>query len=373
MFIKNTKVDNQVVQRSTNIELLRIVAMIMIVAHHFAVHSRFDFSDEIISFNRLWIMFVQLGGKIGVNIFLLITGYFLISADSIKVKKIVKLWIQMFTWSVLIYCIFVFIGKDPFRTNSFFKNCLPVTYEKWWFASTYFCLYIVFPYINKLLRTLNKRQYLSLLILINILWCVLPTITRQLLQSNNLLWFIYIYSVAGYIKLYGIGENYSSKMYIVLSILAYFMTFIISVLFIIGGLTYPTLGVYATHLYEMRSIPVVIISVLLFSGFTKLRVGHNKITNIISSSTFGVYLIHDHPFVRSFIWLTLFKNDLLVNNQKFVIYSIIEIIIVFGICVLLELMRKTLIEKPCLGLIDSLSITLEEKKENFLDTLIRNS
>ena len=64
--------------RSSNIELLRIIAMIMIIAHHVSVHSGFVYPGEIISFNRLWIQFIQLGGKIGVNIFVLISGYFLV-------------------------------------------------------------------------------------------------------------------------------------------------------------------------------------------------------------------------------------------------------------------------------------------------------
>ena len=51
--------------RQSNIELLRIVAMVLIVAHHFAVHGGFDFPLANITVNRLWIQFIQIGGKIG--------------------------------------------------------------------------------------------------------------------------------------------------------------------------------------------------------------------------------------------------------------------------------------------------------------------
>ena len=62
------------INRQSNIELLRIIAMIFIIAHHFAVHGGFNFSTDIITVNSLWIQFIKIGGKIGVNIFVLISG-----------------------------------------------------------------------------------------------------------------------------------------------------------------------------------------------------------------------------------------------------------------------------------------------------------
>ena len=50
-------------ERFSNIELLRIIAMIMIVASHFSEHGNFNCPMNTITINRLWIQF--LGG--GVN------------------------------------------------------------------------------------------------------------------------------------------------------------------------------------------------------------------------------------------------------------------------------------------------------------------
>ena len=102
------KSDNQALIRQSNIELLRIIAMVIIVAHHFAVHGGFDFPIETVAPNRLWIQFLALGGKIGVNIFVLISGYFLIDAKSLKKVKVLKLWLQIFTYSASILCHFCF-------------------------------------------------------------------------------------------------------------------------------------------------------------------------------------------------------------------------------------------------------------------------
>ena len=58
----NTKTGHDVYRKS-NIELLRIISMIIIIAHHYAVHGGFNFSTQNITINRLWIQFLTLGGE----------------------------------------------------------------------------------------------------------------------------------------------------------------------------------------------------------------------------------------------------------------------------------------------------------------------
>lgn len=73
--------------RNSNLELLRIVSMILIIMHHYAVHGGFDLLNTELDLNRIWIQILSIGGKIGVNCFVLITGYFMINS---KFKEVVK-------------------------------------------------------------------------------------------------------------------------------------------------------------------------------------------------------------------------------------------------------------------------------------------
>lgn len=75
--------------RESNIELLRIVLMVLIIMHHFSVHGTFAFTPEL-TFNKVFLQVFGLGGKAGVVAFVMITGYFMVSS-SFKLHKFGKL------------------------------------------------------------------------------------------------------------------------------------------------------------------------------------------------------------------------------------------------------------------------------------------
>lgn len=186
-------------QRNSSIELLRIISMIMIVACHFATHGGFSFNTQFLSAPRLWWNFIEMGGNLGVDVFVLISGYFLVVSKSggLNLRKILKFWGQVFIYSVAIYIVFCIVGKTDFEFISCVKAIFPITFGSWWFASTYFVLYLMHPFINKLLQKLDKKTYKALVVMLLITWCVIPTFTTSDFQSNNLLWFITLYCVAG--------------------------------------------------------------------------------------------------------------------------------------------------------------------------------
>ena len=364
-----TNTDITAKRRLTNIELLRIIAIIMIIAHHFALHSGFDFLGEgDITINRIWVKFLQSGGKIGVDIFVLITGFFLVKSNGVKTNKVIRMWLQMFTWSVLIYAVFVLIGAETFNIREFIKNCLPVIYNKWWFASCYFMLYLLSPYINRLLNLINKREYISLLVLLGVFWCVLPTVFVQPLESNNLLWCIYLYSVGGFIRLYDVKTGRKGTQLICYSLLVWIAVFSVSFMLPYTAGKVASLKCF-NNLFELQSLPTAAISILLFLGFKSLDIKENKTINTLASATFGIYLIHDNNYVRPFLWKTVFKNAAIAANSNMILYSVLETAAVYIVCAVLELIRMQLIEKTYIRKIDSISLKIDAKIDSAMNKL----
>lgn len=64
-------------KRNSSIELLRILSMFVILAHHFAVHNAFDYTLMDAGLSRLFVqLFLESGGKVGVIVFFTITAWF---------------------------------------------------------------------------------------------------------------------------------------------------------------------------------------------------------------------------------------------------------------------------------------------------------
>lgn len=348
MISSNKQISNN---RLSNFELLRIVAMFMIVAHHFSVHGQFAFSTDRITIPRLWIQFIQLGGKVGVNIFILISGYFLVHCSDIKINKILKLWIQMVFYSITIYIAFILFGLESFRIRAVAKCFLPITGGNWWFANTYFVLYILSPFINIFLKHLDKKTFQNLLITLFIMWCLIPTITNNSFESNSLLWFMFLYSVSAYIRLWHNKSNISLKFYHLLALGFVILTFSSTVFFNFLALKIPMFGVYGDRFYEMQQLPIFLISFFMFLGFKNLHINYNKLVNLTSSATFGVYLIHENPYLRHLFWINWFKNAKYSDTILIIPYSIGVISFVFVLCTCIEWIRIYAFENNYMNLI----------------------
>ena len=102
-------------QRDSNLELYRIIVMLLIVAHHYVVNSGLINVMEQNPFTERSIFFYLFGawGKTGINCFLLITGYFMCQSK-ITWRKFLKLILEIEFYKITIYLIFVLSGYETF-------------------------------------------------------------------------------------------------------------------------------------------------------------------------------------------------------------------------------------------------------------------
>ena len=341
-------------ERNSSFELLRIISMLLIIFHHFSVHGKFVFLGTDSSINRFWIDFTSLGGKLGVNLFVLISGYFLINKDGplINIKRILRLWGQIFFYSIIIYFIFVIFLDVPFSASSLFPNLIPVLSKSWWFASTYLVLFLLSPFINMLLTKIDKKTYIFLLLLLIIIWSFIPTILSRSFESNDLCWFITLYTLAGYIRLYGLNPKFKRTHYLLMFIAFTTITFLSTVILVLLSKKIPVLQYYTTYLYAQNRLSMLLMSVTLFMVFVHTTIKHNKFVNLVSSTTFGIYLIHDSNYVRPFLWETVFKNVTFQTSVWLIPYSIGVCLLVFIVCFIIDLIRIKTINKLYLKFLD---------------------
>lgn len=131
--------------RQSNMELLRIVAMCMIIMFHFSDHNALQIKGTMdICFDWLVLAFARLGGAFGNCIFVMITGYFMWN-KGLRLRNLFKLWQQVLFYSVgsAILC-YVFQLGGEHRFSVIFKSLTPIVNCTYWYVSNY-VIFIV-PY-----------------------------------------------------------------------------------------------------------------------------------------------------------------------------------------------------------------------------------
>lgn len=346
-------------ERNSSFELLRIISMLLIVMHHYSIHSDFDFMIPF-SLNLYFAQCLCMGGKLGVNLFVLISGYFLCKSE-FRLKRLLKLELEVIFYSILIGILFFIISPERESINNLLKEITPLRSNSYWFYNTYFVLILFCPFINKFITSLEKEVFEKLLLSIFILWVLIPVVpTVPSLEISKLGWFIFLYLCAAYIRFYQNNFKFSNKTFILLGIGSYILVLLSVICFDLLGFIDKRFQIKFDYFLPMNSILIFSSSIMLFIGFSKIHLDKNRIINCLSSTTFGIYLIHDNHLVRSFLWKDLFRNKEFLISKYFLLHAFVAICLVYFICTAIDLIRQYLLEKPLFFLFDKIQKKLKK-------------
>lgn len=346
--------------RNSSIELLRIIAIIIIIMHHFGVHGVFHVLDKshniLIVDNLSWqIIFTQIvswGGNVGNAIFVLITGYFLIN-KKVNVKKIILLLFSMFLYSWIIEILYFGILGVPYSIKMIIRESIPIYFGNNWFVSCYIIFSFFIPFINKFLNNINKKEYIMFILLVFILYIFLPSFKANTFMNSKFIFFGLVYSIGGYLKLYFIKylQNTYNKKYIKLFFIQIFIIIAMIVFSDIIAIIFSKdilIKLYNPFV-NILSIPI---AVTLFLYFLTMKPIYNKNINIISGTILGIYLIHDNDLMRTIIWDYIFPNMEYIHSDCYILFFIIKVCLIFIICSFIEFLRKKYIEPVFIKLLD---------------------
>lgn len=99
---------------------------------------------------------------------------------------------------------------------------------------------------------------------------------------------------------------------------------------------------------KTNSITTALLSICIFMVFKNMDIGYSKIINRIASTTFGIYLIHDNEYVRSFLWKELLHNASYMDSMYLPLHTVVSVAGVFCVCMGVESVR-TFVVKRCTG------------------------
>ena len=331
-------------ERQSNFELLRIIAMFCIVLGHSMTHGTLlSTNKDMLTINFFIFRFLGYSGKIGVYLFVLITGYFMIYS-TISIKKVVKLWMPVFFWSILL-TIFIGYTINQLSYKDVVMSFFPIIFNKYWFVSTYIFLYLLIPIINKSLLALSRKQEYLVFVL-----GILIIIPSNYLYGSNinswLLSFCFTYSFGAIIRKREILQisniKFIGSCFLVLGMIGNFINSTI----ITYGRNSELISNKLSIFLQKETLFCLFIALGLFLILGSKVIPYNRIINSVAATTFGIYLIHDNGKMEYFLWISFFKMDK-VNYFpiKSLVYVILSVSIIFIVCSILELVRGNCFNK----------------------------
>ncbi len=315
--------------RQSNIELLRIISMIMILCVHFTgatfpLPSILDIKD-LLSVNTLSKMTMESFAIIGVNCFVLISGYFGIKQS---LKGIINFIIWCLFYSVGIYTLVAIIHPSSHNISAVLSSFGIFSHTDLWFIPSYFALYLISPIINNGIKNLKIKEFNLLILALTFLNVYLGWFWHGTINPNgyNTMQLIYIYIIGRYLKLFISTDSINRKKYIYYYIISFILIFT------------STFFCKSTMAFAYNSPFVICASVSFFLIFTTFTF-QNKLINSIAASAFAVYLIHKMPPVWSTLRDFLYNTTQNYNIVYFLIFWILYVLTIFIICILVDKIR----------------------------------
>lgn len=344
-------------KRMANIECLRCIAMMMVVLLHYL--SKGEFLSPLtgpLQTNHYIAWFMEAFAIVAVNVYVLISGYFLVEAQ-FKVGKLVKLYLQTLFYCILIPVILVIVSLNlpegekllsvsDLGIYKMLLYCLPFQMEHYWFLTAYVIMYLFAPFLAMGAKNLKKEDLQKVIICLLIFFAGMKSVVPAKLQIDRLgydgLWFMCVFLVAAYIRLYGIpffkSAGKAFGCFVLSSLLTFGCTFVLHEICISTG----KLEDFVQTAYSYNHVLNLIGAVSLFYTFYLLKMDGEKffpkLWTKIGPYTLGVYLLHEHIEVR-WLWPKWLGANIEDQPLVLVVKALGSVLIVFTLGILVDMLR----------------------------------
>lgn len=296
--------------RNAKFECLRIISMIMVVFLHALSKSELlvDLTMENMKLPNTWIAWILEVLCVGaVNIFMLISGYFLVESE-FKLSRLIELVAQTVFYSIggfaLCYATGI-IQTGDLTIYFILDNIFPIHMEMFWFITAYVLVYILQPVLAKGIKAISKRRFQTVLVLCLIYECFLKSFVPIRFTSDtkgySFFWYVIVFMIGAYFRLYGfvfLSKPHRGMIIYCISS-AVNLALVVAVQYVVVHMEH--LEDLINYSLEYNHILVLAASVGIFAAFATMKDRQNGIGKVIcylSPMALGVYLFHENLSVR---------------------------------------------------------------------------
>ena len=383
-------------QRNSNLEMLRIVSMLMIIIFHLLIHAGIADPKEP-TLNTLVSTVGCTFGLAAVVAFTMITGYFMVT-QKITVTKILRLLVEVWFYSIAIGVLALILLGSPIDETWIKATFFPIFTDQYWFISAYVMLVILSPFINKCLNSITAKQHLLLVLVLLVISFGLFSIHTTFVMSKHLT-LIVVYIIAAFIRLHPqevflnlrnslMVLAYAIGSILLLSVLVNYLIYdkslgwgpaaqIVAGMILVAAIAfclradkdrmfsrlfatvvalmplpmfldlgYLTRSEVMFNYIGVMSGLTLLLGMALFLVFLNMKPRTNRVVNWIAASTFAVYLIHENPQFFRVIWSDWLGVPAYSDSYLFLPYVLFCAVSMFAIAIVLDKVRVYLIFKP---------------------------
>jgi surface polysaccharide O-acyltransferase-like enzyme len=164
---------NNTKKRFGNLDLLRFVAMWGVITIHYIGWGGIANHATTSDFNFYIAAVLGIVSQVSVNIFYIISGYFLEANQEFRWKKSIAFYGKVLFYSVFVPLVLLLCGYITFD-KAFMKSFFPITTNQYWFATIYLFLMLLLPFLNILFRNCTDKQLSIFLVVVFIFNSVQP-------------------------------------------------------------------------------------------------------------------------------------------------------------------------------------------------------
>lgn len=344
-------------KRESNIELCRIVAMLLVLLLHANYFSLGGVeltdiqADKLGSFAKA---FAEQLCIICVNVFILISGWFGIRPN---IKGGLSLLFQVFFYHILVVLLFLCIGETVTL-----KQVLEGFYfgKPYWFVISYLILYALSPILNAFIEYSTPRIYASVLIVFFLMEFIYGWIW-------NLAAFNSGYTTISFVGLYLLAQFIRRHLHQLLC-LGVYKCFLLYIFFSIIPVGIFFLTGHKFNIIAYSSPFVILSSLFFFLAFKQMRIS-SKVINYLACSSLSIYLIHLHPLIYThFINLMNVAYEAL-GGCLYVVFVLVSAICFGTFCMLFDKVRILSWKYLCIHMIDKILLRFNKLIDSFYSCL----
>ncbi len=326
-------------KRQANFELLRIVAMLMIIVLHYLNKGGLiqPYTQDHSAVNHAAHL-IEAFCIVAVNCYVLLGGYFMVESVW-KPGRVVSLAAQILFYSLLIPVVLICAGvvsPGELSVYDWLNYVLPVETEHYWFATAYLILYLFAPLLAAGVRAVDRKTLRIIIGVLALYFCIWKSVVPAKLATDrygyDYGWFLFLFLIAAYIRLYGLPglEKKRNAAFLYAG-----MCLGMAVLTAVSGSlaeVLPPLAYYMDMPDTYNHVLCLLASVGLFMLFRDMKPWEGRAAERIrrlAPYTFGVYLLHEHILMR-YQWMQWLHVDAVQGSWAFIPHMAGCVLIVYA-------------------------------------------